>query len=56
MTLSIITINYNNTEGLRKTFASVASQTYSYIEHIIVDSDSSDRSAEIIRENESIGL
>ena len=35
--LSIITINYNNAEGLRKTLASVASQTYADIEHVIVD-------------------
>ena len=28
MKLSIITINYNNAEGLRKTLASVAVQTY----------------------------
>ena len=53
MTLSIITINYNNTEGLRKTLASVASQTYPYIEHIIIDGDSTDNSVEVIREYES---
>lgn len=56
MKLSLITINFNNAEGLRKTLVSVASQTYPHIEHIIVDGGSSDRSAEIIRENESIGL
>ena len=50
MTLSIITINYNNAEGLRKTLASVASQTYVDIEHIIVDGGSTDESVEIIRE------
>ena len=49
-TLSIITINYNNAEGLRKTLASVASQTYPHIEHIIVDGGSTDGSVEIIRE------
>lgn len=32
MKLSIITINYNNAEGLRKTLASVAVQTYPDIE------------------------
>lgn len=53
MTLSIITINYNNAEGLRKTLASVASQTYPYIEHIIIDGGSSDNSVEVIREYES---
>ena len=50
MKLSIITINYNNAEGLRKTLASVASQTYADIEHIIVDGGSTDESVEIIRE------
>ena len=50
MTLSIITINYNNAEGLRKTLASVASQTFRDFEHIIVDGGSKDGSVEIIRE------
>ena len=57
MKLSIITINYNNAEGLRKTLASVASQTYADIEHIIVDGGSTDGSVEIIRQyadNEAI--
>lgn len=50
MKLSIITINYNNAEGLRKTLASVATQTYADIEHIIVDGGSSDNSVEVIRD------
>ena len=53
MKLSIITINYNNAEGLRKTLASVASQTYRDIEHIIIDGGSSDGSVDVIREYES---
>lgn len=53
MKLSIITINYNNAEGLRKTLASVASQTYAGIEHVIIDGGSSDNSIEVIREYES---
>ena len=59
MKLSIITINYNNAEGLRKTIASVASQTYADIEHIIVDGGSTDDSVDIIRQyadNEAIRL
>ena len=48
--LSIITINYNNAEGLRKTLASVAAQTYPNIEHIIVDGGSTDGSVDVIRE------
>ena len=58
MVLSIITINYNNAEGLRRTLASVASQTYRDIEHIIIDGGSTDGSVDVIREyaasNESI--
>lgn len=48
--LSIITINYNNAEGLRKTLASVAAQTCPNIEHIIVDGNSTDGSVDVIRE------
>ena len=48
ITLSIITINYNNAEGLRKTLASVAAQTYPNIEHIIVDGNSTDGSVEVL--------
>ena len=53
MKLSIITINYNNAEGLRKTLASVAAQTYPNIEHIIVDGASTDGSVDVIREYEN---
>lgn len=53
MKLSIITINYNNAEGLRKTLASVAAQTYRDIEHIIIDGGSTDGSVDIIREYEN---
>lgn len=53
MKLSIITINYNNAEGLRKTLASVASQTYRDIEHVIVDAASTDGSVDVIRDYES---
>jgi glycosyltransferase involved in cell wall biosynthesis len=49
MKLSIITINYNNAEGLRKTLASVDVQTYRDIEHIIIDAASSDGSVDVIK-------
>lgn len=52
MKLSIITINYNNAAGLRKTLDSVAFQTCTDFEHIIVDGASTDESVEIIREYE----
>ena len=48
--LSIVTINYNNAEGLRRTLASVAAQTCDSIEHIIIDGNSTDGSVEIIKE------
>lgn len=50
MRFSIITINYNNAEGLRKTLASVAAQTYRDIEHIIIDGGSTDGSVDAIME------
>ena len=50
MKLSIITINYNNVEGLKKTLASVAAQTYPNIEHIIIDGGSTDGSVDVIKE------
>lgn len=50
MKLSIITINFNSAEGLRKTLASVASQTYRNIEHIIIDGGSTDGSVDVIKE------
>ena len=42
MFLSIITINRNNAEGLKKTLESVASQTCRDFEHIIIDGASTD--------------
>lgn len=48
MKLSIITITYNNAEGLRRTIQSVQSQTFSDFEHVIVDGGSTDGSMEII--------
>lgn len=50
MKLSIVTINYNNADGLRKTLASVAEQSYRDIEHIIIDGGSMDGSVDVIKE------
>lgn len=50
MKLSIITINYNNADGLRRTLESVAAQTYQDIEHVIIDGGSTDGSVDVIKE------
>lgn len=50
MKLSIVTINYNNAEGLERTLNSVLTQSYKEIEHIIVDGGSTDNSVDIIKE------
>jgi glycosyltransferase involved in cell wall biosynthesis len=47
--LSIITINYNNVSGLRKTIKSVVSQTSQDFEYIIIDGGSKDGSVEVIK-------
>ena len=51
MKLSIITINYNNIEGFRKTIESVVSQTMCNFEWIIIDGGSTDGSRELIENN-----
>lgn len=48
MKFSIITINYNNFEGLRKTAESILAQTCRDFEWIIIDGGSSDGSREFI--------
>lgn len=50
MILSIITINFNNLEGLRKTIDSVLSQTWHDFEWIIIDGGSTDGSKELIED------
>lgn len=50
MKLSIVTINYNNVLGVKKTLLSVSNQTCRDIEHVIVDGGSSDGSRSVIEE------
>ena len=49
--LSIITINLNNRDGLKKTIDSVISQSYRDYEWIVIDGSSTDGSKELIEEN-----
>jgi len=48
MLISIITINYNNKEGLEKTILSVCDQNFKDFEHVIIDGDSNDGSKDVI--------
>ena len=48
MLLSIITINYNDAFGLKKTMQSVEKQSWNKFEHVIIDGNSSDDSLNII--------
>lgn len=52
MKLSIITINYNNCEGLEKTIQSVIEQSYKGYEFIVIDGGSTDGSVDVIKNNE----
>lgn len=50
MRLSIITINYNNAEGMRRTIESIVEQTSSDYEFIIIDGGSTDGSVNVIKQ------
>ncbi|MBR6979883.1 MAG: glycosyltransferase [Prevotella sp.] len=51
MKLSIITINYNNLEGLKETMGSVLSQNFKDYEWIVIDGGSTDGSKELLERN-----
>ena len=51
MKFSIITINYNNREGLSRTIESVVYQISTDYEFIIIDGGSTDGSVDVIKEN-----
>ena len=51
MRLSIITINYNNCEGLKKTIDSVVAQTFRDFEWIVIDGGSTDGSRELLEQH-----
>lgn len=50
MKYSIITVNYNNRDGLRKTIESVINQTCRDFEYIVIDGGSTDGSVDVIKE------
>lgn len=50
MKYSVITINYNNVDGLRKTIESVVAQTFNDYEYIVIDGGSTDDSVSVIKE------
>jgi glycosyltransferase involved in cell wall biosynthesis len=52
MKLSIVTVNYNNAEGLERTIKSVVSQTFRDFEYIIIDGGSTDSSTDVIKQYE----
>jgi glycosyltransferase involved in cell wall biosynthesis len=51
--LSIITVNFNDANGLQKTIESVIAQSFSDFEYIIIDGGSSDNSANVIKQYEN---
>ena len=52
--ISIITISYNNLEGLKRTVPSVLSQTYNDYEYIVVDGGSNDGSKEYLESKSAL--
>jgi len=48
--ISILTASYNSVEGLKKTVASVETQTFRDFEHVVIDGGSTDGSAEFLSE------
>ena len=53
MSFSVITINYNNSLGLKQTIESVTCQTNKDFEFIIIDGGSTDGSVDVIKEYEN---
>ena len=53
MKYSIITVNYNNKEGLRKTIESVIHQTFRDFEFLVIDGGSTDGSVDVLKEYDS---
>jgi len=52
MKISIITVSYSSASTIRDTFESVLNQTYSDIDYVVIDGNSSDETILIIKEYE----
>ena len=52
MKLSVITVNFNDAQGLERTIKSVISQTFRDYEFIIIDGGSTDSSIDVIKKYE----
>lgn len=52
--VSIITVCFNSSKTIRKTFDSILRQTYPNIEYLVIDGKSSDGTIDIIREYEPL--
>lgn len=50
--ISVITINYNDAQGLARTVASVRNQSYEAMEYLVIDGGSTDGSKEYIEKHE----
>jgi glycosyltransferase involved in cell wall biosynthesis len=53
--VSVITVVFNGAAHVEQTIRAVAEQTYSPIEHIVIDGGSSDRTLDIIERSNTIG-
>lgn len=54
MKISIITVSYNSSQTIQKTFDSIRSQTYTDLEYIVVDGNSTDGTLDLIQANQDI--
>ena len=52
--ISVITINYNNAEGLEKTISSVVNQSFQDFEFLIIDGCSIDKSIDIVKQTSRV--
>ena len=50
--VSVITVGFNDPQGLEKTILNVAAQTYPHIEHIIIDGAYKDSTTDVIKKHQ----